>query len=109
MSDFVLKLRAYSVAATLFDEDKGVENFANLYLALLKRERDEFEAKCLDEELLTSFMRRFAKEEPQLFKRIREALRSTEKRKISMIKAEQEQLLFFLFYMNTRGNENRPS
>ncbi len=108
MSDFVLKLRAYSVAATLFDEKKYVDDFAYLYLVLLKRERDAFDIKCLDEELLTSFMRRFATEEPQLFKRIREAFRFTEKRKIAMIKAEQEQLLFFLYYMNLKENKNKP-
>ena len=107
MSDFVLKLRACAVAATLFDENKDVDNFANLYLSLLKREREEFDDKCLDEKRLYAFIKQFAKEEPQIFKRIKEAIRFTEKRRIAMIKAEQEQLLYFLIFMNINRDE-RP-
>lgn len=106
MSDFVLKLRAYAVAATLFDEQEKVEEFANLYLTLLKREREEFDDRCFDEEQLTLFMKRFAQEEPEIHKRMRAAFKHTEKRRMAAIKAEQEQMIYFLYYMNM-NRENK--
>ncbi|MBM4891942.1 hypothetical protein HYO43_23620 [Vibrio parahaemolyticus] len=107
MTDFMLKLRACAAAATLFNNNEDIKEFSELYLKLLRFEQEELEDKTFDEQQLAALMRRFAKIEPEIYKRIRAAFRHMEKEKLKQIKAEQEQLLYFLLYMNI--NDPKPS
>lgn len=98
---FDLKMKCHVLAETLYGPGHELKSeFANLYLKLLRHERELLSDKEMDEQELKRFLAKVHKMDQYLLRQLtKKFIRKLDQEQWQKINAEEHQLLMFLFYL----------